>query len=45
MTELVSNLKNVEIIGNKVTLKSAMKENQVEELEALAKTIIETMEK
>lgn len=45
MTELVSKLKNVEIIGNKVTLKSAMKENQVEELEALAKTIIETMEK
>lgn len=45
MTELVSKLKNVEIIGNKVTLKSAMKENQVEELEALAKTIVETMEK
>lgn len=44
MTELVSKLKNVEIIGNKVTLKSAMKENQVEELEALAKTIVETME-
>ena len=45
MTELVSKLKNVEIIGNKVTLKSAMKEDQVEELEALAKTIVETMEK
>ena len=39
MTELVSNLKNVEILGNNITVKSTLKENQLEELETLAKTI------
>jgi len=45
MTDLVSQLKNCEIIGNKLTLKSTLKENQSEEIENLAKAIVETMEK
>ncbi len=45
MTDLVSQLKNIEIIGNKVSLKSTLKENQLEEIETLAKAIVDTMEK
>lgn len=45
MTDLVSQLKNVEIIENKVTIKSTLKENQIAELESLAKAIVNTMEK
>lgn len=44
MIDLVSQLKNVEIIGNKLTLKSTVKENQIEEIEKLAKEIVATME-
>ncbi len=43
MTELVSQLKNTEIIGNNLTVKSALKSNQMEEIENLAKAIVETM--
>ena len=43
MTDLVSQLKNVDIIENKVTVKSTLKENQIADLENLAKTIVETM--
>lgn len=45
MTDLVSQLKNVEIIENKVTVKSTLKENQIADLENLAKAIVETMNK
>lgn len=45
MGDLVSQLKNVEIIENKVTVKSTLKENQIADLENLAKTIAETMNK
>ena len=45
MGDLVSQLKNVEIIENKVTVKSTLKENQIADLENLAKTIAETMSK
>ncbi len=45
MTELVSQLKNTEFIGNKVTVKSTIKENQIEEIENLAKAIVETFDK
>ena len=45
MTDLVSQLKNTEIIGNKLTLKSTIKENQMEEIENLAKAIVETLNK
>lgn len=46
MTDLVSQLKNVEILeANKVTVKSTLKENQIAELENLAKAIVETMNK
>lgn len=45
MTDLVSQLKNVDIIENKVTVKSTLKENQIADLENLAKTIVETMNK
>ena len=44
-TDLVSQLKNTEIIGNKLTLKSTIKENQMEEIENLAKAIVETLNK
>ena len=45
MTDLVSQLKNTEIIDNKLTLKSTIKENQMEEIENLAKAIVETLNK
>lgn len=45
MTDLISQLKNTEIIGNKLTLKSTIKENQMEEIENLAKAIVETLNK
>lgn len=45
MTGLVSQLKNTEIIENKVTLKSALNEAQEDELTLLAKSIAETIEK
>lgn len=45
MTELVSQLKNTEVIENKVTLKSALNEAQEDELTLLAKSIAETIEK
>lgn len=45
MTELVSKLKNTEIIENKVTLKSALNEVQENDLTLLAKSIAETIEK
>ncbi len=41
MTELVSQLKNTEIIESKVCLKSAVKADKCCELEALAKAIVE----
>ena len=43
ITEIVSKWKNTEIIGNKVTVKSSVKQSQREELELLAKEIIKTM--
>ena len=42
MTEIISKWKNVEIIGNKLTLKSSLKQNQREELKALVKEIAST---
>ena len=42
MTEIISKWKNVEIIGNKLTLKSSLKQNQREELKSLAKEIAST---
>lgn len=43
MTELVSQLKNCEILENKVTLKSTLKECQIEGIENLAKEIVATI--
>jgi len=43
ITEKVSNWKNTEIIGNKILVKSSLKQNQNEELENLAKEIVGTM--
>lgn len=45
MTDLISQLKNTEIIDNKLTIKSTIKENQMEEIENLAKAIVETLNK
>lgn len=45
MTELVSKLKNTEIIENRVTLKSALNKVQENDLTLLAKSIAETIEK
>ena len=43
MTEVLSGLKNTEIIESKVSLKSSVKSDKYEELENLAKEIIESM--
>ena len=43
MTEVLSGLKNTEIIKVGVSLKSAVKTDKYEELENLAKTITESM--
>lgn len=43
VTEIVSKWKNTEIIGNKITVKSSVKQTQREELEALAKEIVRTI--
>jgi len=43
ISEVVSKLKNTEIIENSVSLKSAVKENKSEELENLAKAIVKSM--
>ena len=45
ITEIVSKWKNTEIIGNKITVKSSVKQNQREELETLAKEIVRTISK
>ena len=44
MTDIITKIPNTEIIGNKFSIKSALKENQIEELELLAKAIVDTME-
>lgn len=43
MTNIISQWKNTEIIGNKFTIKSALKSNQEEELDNLAKEIVKSM--
>lgn len=43
ITEIISKWKNTEIIGNKFTIKSSIKQNQEEELEILAKEIAKTI--
>ena len=43
MTELLSQLKNNEFIGTGVSIKSAVKSDKKDELENLAKAIVETM--
>ncbi len=43
ITEIVSKWKNTEIIGNKITIKSSVKQTQREEIEALAKEIVKTI--
>ena len=43
ITEKVSKWKNTEIIGNRILVKSSLKQNQNEELENLAKEIVGTM--
>ena len=43
ITEKVSKWKNTEIIGNRILVKSSLKQNQNEELENLAKEIVSTM--
>ncbi len=43
MSEMISKWKNTEIIGNKILVKSSLKQNQVQELETLAKEIVSTM--
>ena len=43
MTELLSQLKNNEFIGAGISIKSAVKSDKIEEIENLAKAIVETM--
>ena len=43
MTELISKLKNTEIIGSNVMIKSAVKADKTAELNSLAKAIADSM--
>ena len=43
MTEMISKWKNTEIIGNRILVKSSLKQLQVQELENLAKEIVGTI--
>ena len=43
MKEIVESMKNMTILENMPTLKSAVKEEQLEQLQALADSIVETM--
>ena len=43
ISDLVSRMKNTEIVGNTVSLKSAVKADKHQELENFAKAIVETM--
>ena len=43
MSEVISKWKNTEIIGNKITIKSSLKNTQETELDALAREIIKTI--
>ena len=43
MKEIVESMKNMTILENMPTLKSAVKEDQLEQLQALADSIVETM--
>ncbi|MBE7712486.1 MAG: FprA family A-type flavoprotein [Cyanobacteria bacterium SIG26] len=43
MTELLSQLKNNEFIGAGISIKSAVKSDKIEEIENLAKAIVDTM--
>lgn len=43
MAELIGGMKNMNILEQKVTVKSSLKENQLEELDQLADTIAESM--
>ena len=42
MKEMVTSMKNMELIENIVTIKASMKENQIEELEALAEALVKS---
>jgi flavorubredoxin len=44
MTEILSKLKNVEIIENKVSIKSALKSDKYTELANLAQEIVKSMD-
>ena len=43
MTDIITSWKNTEFISEKIQLKSAVKLNNVEELDILAKAIVATM--
>ena len=43
MRELIGSMKNMEILEQTVTVKSSLKENQMEELDALAAAIAGSM--
>ncbi len=43
MTDLLAGLKGLEFIGDKITLKSALADNQMEQLEALAQAIADEL--
>ena len=43
MAEIIGGMKNMNILEQKVTLKSSLKENQMAELEQLAEAIVASM--
>ena len=45
MAELIEGLKNVEVLEEKVTIKSALKDNQEEMLDKLAQKLVESLKK
>ena len=45
MAELIAGLKNVEVLEEKVTIKSALKDNQEEMLDELAQKLVESLKK
>lgn len=45
MAELIAGLKNVEVLEEKITIKSALKDNQEEMLDKLAQKLVESLKK
>lgn len=45
MRNIISSMKNMKILDDTLTIKSSLKENQLEQLDAIAKAIVDSMDK